>query len=81
MIELLIKKRGFEIRKSFTGYDIINPDEIDINCGIVSSGRTLKEAYAKICPHDFTDHGDFLRSCEYLKHTWKELFQVLYPLP
>lgn len=61
MIELLIKKRGFEISKSNGAYDIINPDEVDINCGIIASGRTLKEAYAKICLHDYTAHGDFLR--------------------
>jgi hypothetical protein len=61
MIELLIKQRGLEVRHSAGMVDIINPAEIDINCGIVSTGKTLQEAFTKICPHDYTAHGDFLR--------------------
>ena len=61
MISRLIKQRGFEVRHSAGTVDIINPAEIDIQCGIVASGKTLEEAFRKICPHDFTEHGDFLR--------------------
>lgn len=61
LIKYHIQNRGFEIRKSNGTVDIINPAEIDIQCGIVASGKTLQEAFQKICPHDYTDHGDFLR--------------------